>query len=229
MDTGSQRTGRRRVRRVAALVVCALALLAGTASEAAAKQSAPEYAKVVFSPVNDSGVEGAASLEAKGGHHTLIEIQTDGAMGDNPTHIHQGSCNDLDPNPQWPLTNIQLRSASLTGTSATTVDVSLAELLDTPHLILIHKSAKDIGTYFACGNIVAGRLSSSEQMVAGAAEPFPNTGAGIADERSTTIVSLLVSAATVLLAAGVALSLSRRRPVLRSAVVRRSIAAETRR
>jgi hypothetical protein len=67
-------------------------------------------------------------------------------MGDHPTHINQGTCDDLDPNPQYPLNNVDLRTTDLTGLSDTTVDVTLSELLDTDHLILIHKSRDDIGT-----------------------------------------------------------------------------------
>ena len=114
-----------------------------------------------------------------------------GVLGNNPTHIHQGTCSDLDPNPQYPLTNIVLPSSTLTGVSDTLVDVPLTDLLATPHLILIHKSQKDIGTYLACGNIVAGALTAEEQASATGGQPMPNTGIGSWTDGSPSTRALL--------------------------------------
>lgn len=166
--------------RVLAAGVMAFALLASSLVTASAQETDPRVAKAIFSPLNDSGIDGSASLRRKG-DRTVVEIWADGAIGDHPTHIHQGSCDDLDPNPEFPLTNVQLRTAGLTGTSETTIDVPLAELLAEPHLILIHRSAKDIGTYFACGNIVAGKLTSAERRLDETNDPLPGTGSGPAD------------------------------------------------
>jgi hypothetical protein len=101
--------------------------------------------------LNDSGVSGSATLTDNGDGTTTVEIEVDGATGDHPAHIHEGTCDDLDPNPQYPLTNVDAD-----GLSSTEVNVSLDDLLASPHAINIHLSADNIATYVACGNIEAG-------------------------------------------------------------------------
>lgn len=200
------------MRQAFAACVVALALLASSLVTASAQETDPKVAKVIFSPLNDSGIDGSASLRRKG-DRTVIEIWADGAMGDHPTHIHQGSCDDLDPNPEFPLTNVQLRTAGLTGTSETTVDVPLAELLDEPHLILIHRSAKDIGTYFACGNVVAGKLTSAEQRLDETNDPLPGTGTGDVLDSSGTAIDIALAGAFAALAIAMHLFLLDRRRI----------------
>src|SRR5215218_7358725 len=111
-------------------------------------------ASVTFTELNDSGLSGTAKLTARG-QRTEVSMQIDGAVGEHPTHIHSGSCDNLDPNPKYPLNNVELDTTELVGTSDTVVDVPLDELLANPHLILIHKSAEELNTYYACGDIVA--------------------------------------------------------------------------
>src|SRR5215207_8146581 len=111
-------------------------------------------ASVTFTELNDSGLSGTAELTARG-KRTEVSMQIDGAVGEQPTHIHSGTCDDLDPNPKYPLNNVELNTTELVGTSDTVVDVPLDELLSTPHLILIHKSAEELDVYYACGDIVA--------------------------------------------------------------------------
>lgn len=190
------------IRRVALAGVAAVALLASTVLPGSAQEADPRAGKVLFSPLEDSGVDATASLRRKG-ERTVIEIWAEGAMGDHPTHIHQGTCDDLDPNPEFPLTNIQLRTAGLTGTSETTVDVPLAELLGEPHLILIHRSAKNIGSYLACGDIVAGKLSSAERRSAGSNDALPGTGTGAFDRPSPMTSASLLAGALAALAVAV--------------------------
>jgi hypothetical protein len=152
---------------------------------ALAKQGTATEAKVELKEMNGSGVTGFASLVAKG-KRTQVSMNVKGVLGDNPTHIHQGTCSDLDPNPQYPLTNIVLPSSTLTGTSDTLVDVPLADLLSSPHLILVHKSQKDIGTYLACGDIVPGALTAEQKAQAAGGSPMPNTGVGLGSPGSLT-------------------------------------------
>jgi hypothetical protein len=159
------------------LGICLALTLGLTVQASLAQQSSAKQAKVILAELNESGVSGVASLVAKG-DQTQVSMSVIGVLGDNPTHIHQGTCKDLDPNPQYPLTNIVLPSSTLTGVSDTLVDAPLSDLLATPHLILIHKSQKDIGTYLACGNIVPGELTTEEQAGANGEAPLPNTGIG---------------------------------------------------
>ena len=201
-----------RLRHATQVGASVLVLVALTVQSSTAQESEPRSAKVMFAQLNDSGIEGSASLRRRG-DRTDVEIQTDGALGNHPTHIHQGTCDDLDPNPQFPLANVQLRTAGLTGTSETVVDVPLSELLDEPHLILIHKSAKDIGTYFACGDIVPGRLVASEQVGGDTNDPLPGTGSGSGTESGTSISRFNGALGAAIAALTIAISLA----LLRSA------------
>lgn len=98
--------------------------------------------------LNDSGMSGTATLRANG-DETEVEVSLDGAEGGHPAHIHSGTCTDLDPNPAFPLEEIDAD-----GRSTTTVGISLQDLLAQPFAINIHKSAEEIGVYVACGEIV---------------------------------------------------------------------------
>ena len=112
------------IRRIG-MICIGLALILGLSGPIAlARQDTATEAKVELKELNKSGVRGYASLVAKG-NQTQVSMNVTGVLGDNPTHIHQGTCNDLDPNPQFPLTNIVLPSSTLTGTSDTLVDVPL--------------------------------------------------------------------------------------------------------
>jgi hypothetical protein len=147
-------------RLLGAIAVCA-AVMFGPGAPALARQDTVTEAKATFSELNDSGISGVTSLVTEG-DTTTVAIWADGALGDHPTHIHEGTCADFDPNPQFPLTNVVLQTSALSGTSVSEVDVSVEDLLDSPHLILIHKSQEEIGTYIACGDIVAGALTDAE-------------------------------------------------------------------
>ncbi|MEA2532017.1 MAG: hypothetical protein QOG89_3661, partial [Thermomicrobiales bacterium] len=59
-----------------------------------------------------------------------------------------GTCDDLNPNPLFPLENVDAN-----GKSETTVDVGMAELTGGGFAINLHKSQQEIGVYTACGNI----------------------------------------------------------------------------
>ena len=109
-------------------------------------------------------------------------MRINGVVGVNPTHIHTGTCDDLDPNPKYPLTNIELNTTELVGTSDSVVDVPLDELLASPHLILIHKSPEDLNTYYACGNIVADTTGANVAEDSG-------VGAGTTDEAGASPAS----------------------------------------
>jgi hypothetical protein len=103
---------------------------------------------VTLDELNDSGVSGTATLTEVGDNQTRVVIDVTGATGDHPAHIHTGTCDDLNPNPLFPLNNIDAD-----GKSDTTVDVGLAELTGGGFAINLHKSQQEIGVYVACGNI----------------------------------------------------------------------------
>jgi hypothetical protein len=139
-----------------------------------------DRASVTFAELNDSGLSGTAVLTARG-KRTEVSMQINGVVSENPTHIHTGTCDDLDPNPKYPLNNVELSTTELAGLSDTVVDVPLDELLSTPHLILIHKSAEELNTYYACGNIVAGMTAEAVENSGRRGVTTVEAGASVAD------------------------------------------------
>jgi hypothetical protein len=206
-------TERRQVlgKRAAALVIAAIGVagLVGAAAPAAAQDET--QASAILAELNDSGISGTAQLIAHG-QQTEVIIRANGAIGDHPTHIHEGDCRDLDP--KYPLNNVELQTTDLTGSSDTTIDVPLRELLASPHLILIHQSPTMIGSYAACGDIVAG--ASATPAPAPNVEPQPagplgNTGVGTASAAAELIPSAALAGLAVI-CGGIGLALRRRQP-----------------
>ncbi len=73
----------------------------------------------------------------------------------HPAHIHSGNCADLG-DVAAPLTDVTIidgREPRILG-SVTTVDLTLADILATPHAIMAHKSAAGISSYIACADLV---------------------------------------------------------------------------
>ena len=105
---------------------------------------------IKIGPQNKSGESGTAKL-TPAGDKTKVEISMKGAPkgASQPAHIHQGSCAKLDPNPKYGLTNV------VDGKSSTEVPVKLEDLLKDETAINVHKSAAEVKTYVACGDVKA--------------------------------------------------------------------------
>jgi hypothetical protein len=119
--------------------------------DGAAAPASPEAAQAVtvdLHELNDSGLSGTATLTDNGDGTTTVELAIDGPAGDNPAHIHEGTCDSLDPNPLYPLNNVDAD-----GSSVIDLDVPLDELLGGEFAINVHKSAAEIAVYVTCGNI----------------------------------------------------------------------------
>jgi hypothetical protein len=132
---------------------CALAmtvLLMG--SNVAKAQSDRDEVMVTLEAVDDSGVSGEAVLTANG-DQTDVAIRLTGATGSHPNHIHENFCADVNPEPLFPLTHVNVGEADPDGFTNSTVDVSLDELLDSEFSILVHRSDDRLDEYLACGNI----------------------------------------------------------------------------
>jgi hypothetical protein len=103
---------------------------------------------VTLRELNETGVSGAATLTDLGKNRTRVEVVVDPAgHPDMPAHIHPGSCDDLTPQPRYPLENVR------GGRSVTDVPASLEELTRGDVAINLHVSNSDMGTYSACGEI----------------------------------------------------------------------------
>jgi hypothetical protein len=125
-----------------AAVLFGLALLLGIASSAPAADSVT----VKLAPQNNSGESGTATL-TKEGNKTKVVLSVPGAPTEaQPTHIHKGTCSNLDPKPAYPLAPLS------GGKSETVVNASLDDL-EKGYAINGHKSAQDLKTYVFCGEI----------------------------------------------------------------------------
>jgi len=148
------------VRHVALLLGIGLLTLLLVSPAAAADG---DQLQVPFAAQNDSGITGTATFVEQSGK-TTVTVDLIGASTDveHPSHIHVGTCDNLDPAPTYPLNNI------IDGHSETVIDATLATLLASPFAVNVHKSAEEITTYVACADIVA---STSGHVM-------PNTGGG---------------------------------------------------
>jgi hypothetical protein len=99
---------------------------------------------------NKSGESGSAKLTPEGADKTRVEISLKGGPSGTPqpAHIHEGSCAKLDPKPKYGLENV------VDGKSTTVVPVGIDAVRGMA--INVHKSAQDLKTYVACGDIGKG-------------------------------------------------------------------------
>lgn len=96
---------------------------------------------------NGSGENGTATL-TQSGDELKVKLAITGGTGDQPAHIHKGTCAKLDPKPAYPLTTV------MDGKSSTTLkDVKLSALTSGTYAINVHKSTTDIKDYVACGDL----------------------------------------------------------------------------
>ena len=97
---------------------------------------------------NASGEKGTATFTPQG-DKTQVVIKLAGAPNgvQQPTHIHDGNCANLDPKPRVPLQNV------VDGNSTTTLDMKLDDIMSKGGAINVHKSAADVKTYVACGDL----------------------------------------------------------------------------
>jgi hypothetical protein len=125
------------------VAVVALMSIAMVACQAAA--SPPRV--ITLRTLNDSGVTGTVSFGDLG-ERTGVEIAVaPGGNPDMPAHIHPGTCDNLTPQPKYPLENVK------NGVSKTVVPASLNELFAGNLAVNVHRSNDDLKTYTACVEI----------------------------------------------------------------------------
>lgn len=121
---------------VAAVVLATLAACATPASDARTLQ---------LKTLNDSGVTGTVTLGAVDAGTTRVQVEVNPAGHPNmPAHIHPGTCDDLTPQPQFPLQNVA------DGHSTTDLLVPLDDLVDGEVALNLHASNDEMETYTAC-------------------------------------------------------------------------------
>jgi hypothetical protein len=110
-----------------------------------APTSAPRT--ITLRTLNDSGVTGTVSFSDLGGK-TGVEVHVIPAGNlDMPAHIHPGTCDNLTPQPKFPLENVK------DGVSKTVVPVPIDELFAGNLAVNIHHSNDDLKLYTACVDI----------------------------------------------------------------------------
>lgn len=114
-----------------------------------APAAAQDEVEIDLEELEDSGVSGTATLSADNGS-TMVMLDLSGTPedGDHPAHIHDGTCEDLG-DVAYPLENV------VEGTSESSVDVALEDILAGEYAINVHLSEDEIDTYVACGDVVA--------------------------------------------------------------------------
>ena len=131
------------IRLLRLFISLAIVAIALTACQAAADPPRT----VALQTLNGSGVTGTVSF-ASTGDKTAVEVAVEPADNlDMPAHIHPGSCDDLTPQPKFPLENVQ------NGRSRTVVPANLDELFAGDLAVNIHRSNDDLKTYTACVNL----------------------------------------------------------------------------
>lgn len=132
------------------LALAAIALGAVTFAFAAPVTAATSTLTVNLNAQNASGETGTATLtQQPDGVQVVISLANAPAAA-QPAHIHLGTCDKLNPAPEYPLESI------MAGNSTTLVKgVTIDQLLAKTSAINVHKSTSDLGTYVACGNIAA--------------------------------------------------------------------------
>lgn len=105
----------------------------------------PSPTRLTLRTLSDSGVTGAVTLSAISTARTLVSVEVEPAgHPDMPAHIHPGTCDELVPQPRYPLTNV------VDGRSVTEVSASLEELLAGDVALNLHASNAEMEVYTAC-------------------------------------------------------------------------------
>lgn len=122
--------------------------LAGIALSATA--ATPATITIKLGALNGSGETGTATLtQLASGVKVVVALENAPAAA-QPTHIHIGTCGNINKAPEYPLVN----TVNGAGTS-TVAGVTIKQLLAGKYAINVHKSTMDLATYVACGNITA--------------------------------------------------------------------------
>jgi len=127
------------------LVFAATLLLAGCGGDG------DEFGGDVAVPLvtqNDSGQDGEATLSEVDSETTRVVLEVGSPPGNpQPAHIHRGSCQNLDPQPEYPLEDV------VDGKSTSEVNVAIEDLVGQGFAVNVHKSADEAQVYVACGDI----------------------------------------------------------------------------
>jgi hypothetical protein len=129
------------------ITLVAISLLAGAAVACTAEESTAPT-RLTLQELNGSGVTGSVTLTPVGESRTLVVVEVEPAgHPDMPAHIHPGTCDELVPQPRYPLASV------VSGRSSTEVAASLDELLAGDVALNLHASNEEMQLYTACVNL----------------------------------------------------------------------------
>ena len=95
-----------------------------------------------------SNESGKATLTPAGDGKVKVVVEAENAPGEpQPSHIHEGTCDNPNPQPKYPLANVE------DGKAESTVNTTLDDLQSEDYYVNIHKSEADIATVVSCGDI----------------------------------------------------------------------------
>ena len=133
------------------VAVTALGLAAGCGASEASSTS------LQLGEQGGSGQSATASLRSQGSATTVVIELSNPPAVPQPSHIHQGTCENPNPQPAFPLDNVE------DGMAETTVNASLEELQgDEDYYVNVHKSEAEIETVVACGDLAGSGGSEDE-------------------------------------------------------------------
>lgn len=109
---------------------------------------------VQLAALNNSGVSGQAQIMEHGAAETMVTVTLQGqGSGTHPGHIHSGTCDQLGA-VVAPLESVAM--ANGTGTSTSTVKVSMGTVMNGQHVVNFHAgSGENPMAPVACGAIPA--------------------------------------------------------------------------
>jgi hypothetical protein len=131
-----------------------------------------------------------------GGVVAQEQTPTPATIVTHPAHIHMGSCEELDPNPQVPLNDVgpqlndddelpaaedikgSLTAAPVEVSETEDLEINFDDLFTEAHAINVHESAQNIDNYIACGDI--GGPVIDDKVVIGLHQQNDSGYAGIA-------------------------------------------------
>lgn len=142
----------------ASLVGIALLLLAGCGGSSSVSDSSGNEVFVMLAAQNGSRESGTATLTPLGDRTKVVLELKSPVAPTQPAHIHEGSCDELDPSPAYGLSDVE------SGTSTSVVKAKLSDLRRGSYVINVHESASAAGNYVACGEVGTGRTMDYDPL-----------------------------------------------------------------
>jgi hypothetical protein len=143
-------------------------------SASSSPQVAANETTVILAEENKSRESGTATLKEENGKTTVALSLTGFVQGvSQPAHIHVGACPGVGA-VKYPLTSV------VNGSSVTVLPLTLADLRQgLPLAINVHKTAKEINNYTACGELFTNQTPSqmpTKSPVSPTIAPQTNSG-----------------------------------------------------